>query len=558
MMAMRYRVKFDTEVLFAATTNSITYTQDTVHLGAKLRNRLLKPSIVLPFGNKQVTVAHLKILIKTVPKNVHGLIYKDICPLDRQNYLSVEKIMKKRVLDALTNHVIDSEATVIYLKLCGKVTSSFRELNIEPLERINRIWYALFFYRIWRQWIKKNKYSVTENFITLNAYSCIEINAYGLVQIMRKFRDDCNDDLFLPMLFDSQQCEQTFRQLRTMTTLNWTKVNFTILELTHMISRIDLQNDITYFKLKDSGITFPRIKNRIDKMPLVCLPTDEEIKNTIKLAKQSALDDAKQFGISLRENEISECDLPPVKTNFIDSTDTEDFGDDDDFDENIEMDIYNFNEHEDLSDMMSDLNIVDGDDSRFTVITDENGLAKLVPKSYVVWLLSKSKENPSSDRLQRVRFRPLHRNNRRSASAPHFSSRLSQIRISEEISIGQWCMFVPASNKRNLMHKIESYIVGAITGFHYSSGKTQKEKSYTLDSAKVNNSNIQAVATWYKINRSGELVTIKGKNTFYINIQNYFATIAEPQFDGKKIFVSVEALSQIDDCLVKFLENRLN
>lgn len=36
------------------------YVQDTIHIGTKLRNRLLKQSVILPMGNYQVSVSHLK------------------------------------------------------------------------------------------------------------------------------------------------------------------------------------------------------------------------------------------------------------------------------------------------------------------------------------------------------------------------------------------------------------------------------------------------------------------------------------------------------------------
>lgn len=368
-MAMRHNVKLDTNHLFDAV--SVSYKQDTVHEGAKLRNRLLKPSIVLPMGRKQVSVCHLKLLIKNVPKIVHCLVLKDICPVDRQNYGSVEKIMKKKVLDALAVHVIDSEATVMYLRLCEKVTSAFTQLDITPLERVTRIWYALFSFRIWRKWLKKNKYSVTENFITLNAYACMEINVHGLIHIMQKLRDDGDDGQFLPILFDSQKCEQTFRQLRSMTTLNRTKVNFTLLELTHMISRIDLMNDIVYCKLKDTGIKFPRITQKIKKVPVFSLPTDEDMKNAINLAKHSALNDAKQFEMMVNEKEISYCDLPPVDVNHADSLDSTDaFVNDDEYEEDHGMDVYNFDENENLSDLMDNLYIgenPDGENNRAIV-----------------------------------------------------------------------------------------------------------------------------------------------------------------------------------------------
>lgn len=332
---MRHHMHFDVEHRIGDT--SAVYIQDTIHIGTKLRNRLLKPSIVLPMGNKQVSVTHLKLLLKNVSKNIHGLVRHDISPDDRQNYGSLEKVMKPRVLDAMASHIIDSEATVLFLKLCWNITSSFREVQISPIERIQRIWYGLYFLRIWREWIKGSKYSIVENFITLNAYACVEINAHGLIQILRKFRDADNDHLFFPMLFESQQCEQTFRQLRSMTTLNWTKVNFTLLQLTHMIGRIDLQNDIIYSKLKGTGIVFPRNTYNANCGPVSKLPTDAEIKECMQEAKLCAENDAKKLGMQISDQQISVCDLPTVNVNQLESTIFND-------DENAEQDIYTFDE----------------------------------------------------------------------------------------------------------------------------------------------------------------------------------------------------------------------
>lgn len=64
---------------------------------------------------------------------------------------------------------------------------------------------------------------------------------------MGKFRDTHRPDLFLPTLFQSQACEQTFRQLRSMTSINWTKINFS-LEVIQQIGRIELQNNIVHFE----------------------------------------------------------------------------------------------------------------------------------------------------------------------------------------------------------------------------------------------------------------------------------------------------------------------
>lgn len=75
--------------------------QDTVHIGTKLRNRLLVISILLPLEFWIITISHLKWLINNISKEIHGLVYSDICPDDRMNFGSLQKMMHQRVLDAL-------------------------------------------------------------------------------------------------------------------------------------------------------------------------------------------------------------------------------------------------------------------------------------------------------------------------------------------------------------------------------------------------------------------------------------------------------------------------
>lgn len=125
------------------------YMLDTIHIGTKLRNRLSKEGIVLPIGNYLVSIGHIKILLKSVSKEIHGLTYSDICPTDRQNYKSLEKIMEERVLNALKKHIPNSEATIKYLNICKQITSSILSLDMQPLDRVYKLWNSIYFLRIW-------------------------------------------------------------------------------------------------------------------------------------------------------------------------------------------------------------------------------------------------------------------------------------------------------------------------------------------------------------------------------------------------------------------------
>lgn len=192
-----------------------------------MRNRMLKYSILLPMGNKQVSIAHLKILLNEVGKEVHGLVWSDLSTDDRQNFGSLQKVMDSRVLKALEKYVPDSEATVKYIELCKDITQSFLDVSLSPLERISMIWRSLYFCRAWRTWIKMHdndtspvKYKLDDNFISDNAFTCLEINAFGLLHLITKLRDSGEPHLFLISLFSSQGCEALFRQFRSMSSVH--------------------------------------------------------------------------------------------------------------------------------------------------------------------------------------------------------------------------------------------------------------------------------------------------------------------------------------------------
>lgn len=195
-----------------STENKFLVVQDTTHIATKLRNRLLKPNIILPLGTHRINIGHLKSLMADVQKSIHGLC-QSVCPIDRMNFSSFQKITDDRVIQSMSNNVIGSEATVKYLKMCMEVTSSYLDFELTLLERVFRIWHALFFIRIWRKNIIASKsYQLKENFISSNAYTCIEINAQNLLLMIRKFREEKKPEQFLTSLFDSQMCENAFRQ----------------------------------------------------------------------------------------------------------------------------------------------------------------------------------------------------------------------------------------------------------------------------------------------------------------------------------------------------------
>lgn len=90
--------------------------QDTTHIGTKLRNRLLKTTL-LPLGKTVVTVNHLKLLMQLHSEDKHKLTESDLNPKDRMNFPSVEKICSSVVTYLMSSNIPESEGTCLFLKI---------------------------------------------------------------------------------------------------------------------------------------------------------------------------------------------------------------------------------------------------------------------------------------------------------------------------------------------------------------------------------------------------------------------------------------------------------
>lgn len=122
------------------------------------------------------------------------------------------------------------------------------------------------FLRIWRKWLMMNNKKIGEHFISSNCYTCIELNAHALINLIIHFRENPNltEDMFLPLLFSSQSCEKIFRATRSMTTTQSTVVNYSIKDILQRLDRIRSINNITH-DLR-AIIRFPREQKRFERV----------------------------------------------------------------------------------------------------------------------------------------------------------------------------------------------------------------------------------------------------------------------------------------------------
>lgn len=537
------------------TQTPVCCTQDTIHIGTKLRNRLLVPSIHLPLGSRLISVAHLKILINDVSKDIHGLVMKDICPDDRQNYGSLEKIMEPRERNSLGNYVAGSEG----------ITSSLRDVDISPLERIYRMWFATYFVRAWRKWIShgntssSSHHTLKYNFISNNAYSCIEVNAANLVSLTQSFRDQNMEKLFLPSLFNSQPNEEIFRQFRSMGTMNYTKINFSLLELFHLVGRVELQNDIVYVKLAEKGIFFPRNKINSAKTNEFPLPSNSEISNEIMKAKKDALNEISEFGISIEAAEIASYEH--VHNSELQNIHLVDILTRELVDSDTDQELSNAVESTDFVETLKSSTSID--------ITLPNGTQKRIRKSTYLWTLTDSQKHLSNDRLKRVQEAKRAQNpvsESRSKRRLVFKKQMSQgqtesiltLAKNDEVQIGDWCIF---QMKKNPKQGENIFVLGCVLCFKYIDGRTAKQKQYSWDFAPINppvgtkKRGIEVLSSWYEVGSSTNFSPVNELNSFYINIEKYIFTMncSNIKVDGKYLSFTndMKTLEQFKEQLKK-------
>jgi hypothetical protein len=77
--------------------------QDTIHLGAKLRVRLLKTLLFLVIGDKVATPAHIISMQNQFSKDQHNLREGDLLLEDKMNYDAVRRLCNLKVRSLLTN-----------------------------------------------------------------------------------------------------------------------------------------------------------------------------------------------------------------------------------------------------------------------------------------------------------------------------------------------------------------------------------------------------------------------------------------------------------------------
>ena len=320
----------------------ISYVQDIVHLGVKLKARLLKPSIILPMGKFLAGSHDLRLVQQSFGKDRHAIRERDINHKDRQNFDAVLHLTSDDVLDLLSQ-IPDAKGTLAYLKVIRYAVDSYLDKSLDSTTRLEKIWFAVFFVRYWRGWLLNNpNYTLGNNFITTNAYVCLELNAHSLITFLITLRDspNCTEEQFLPWMLGSQSCEKIFRAARSMTSFFSTMINFNMLGLLRRLHRLHIQVCLESESAK-TGIKYPTVEAH--KLKDGCnsqggqvkLINNESIVKAVKKAQEEAQRMVETLGMAELLKEKKCWEYPPISTIRLDDLD----GDDDDDNEEDEDEV---------------------------------------------------------------------------------------------------------------------------------------------------------------------------------------------------------------------------
>ena len=129
---------------------------------------------------------HLTALLNEFPKAQHGLTHRAIDSRDKQNYSSIELLVKPSVEICLhnLNASLKPKGTLIYLNMMRDMRDAFFDRSLGPLHPLYKKWKSVFFLRIWRRWLKENKCKEDTYFVSSNAYLCAELNAHMLLNLV--------------------------------------------------------------------------------------------------------------------------------------------------------------------------------------------------------------------------------------------------------------------------------------------------------------------------------------------------------------------------------------
>lgn len=271
--------------------------------------------------------------------------------------------------------------------------------------------------RAWRNWTAERRTSQRQC-ITPNAYSCLELNAHGLVLAARRCRDRGHPEQFLTNRFGSQDVEDTFRTLRSMTSMWHTQTNVTIKELSERLRRVQMFHIIEY-RNKDT-FRFPRRTGSGTEQCPYTSPNDAEIKAAIEGARISASNVLEKLGLP-KDMQSFACSIiatgdPNWQDRLVDEDNDGDGDEDDDDDDETAGGAYErvYEAKDLIINFTGELRLRDSKSKKDTYLVRDHKGVHRVSRSSVIWALTRGRYRGTSARVARYSEKPIATATRRS------------------------------------------------------------------------------------------------------------------------------------------------
>ena len=480
------------------------------------------------------------------------------------------------------------------------VVDSYLDKSLGVLSRIEKAWFAVFVMRYWRKWILLHpQYDLGKNFITSNAYMCIELNAHALVTILLTIRKTLPHDshCFLPWLLGSQTCEKIFRAARSMTSTFSTIINFGMLGLMRRLHCLHIQLCLEA-EAEANHICYPRNKthqakdgqNRPSKLSSVSSVSDQEISDAVTRGKVKAQNLMKDLGMAELLIKGKCWKNPPatgVKCEVEDDDDDDDYEDDDNEKEedeiqqqhgdrlvtedvspqDVNVEISQLNNagiiEDELKDRLHKLSLKrlsncslpqyekisttsakKKNASKYSPFVEVCRLDKIVyiRKTTAVWLLQEG-ERVSTDRLFRVRKKQPYATEPTTATAEGFN----QPTVQQAIQVGDLCVFAKATEGM--------WCIGRVLQFSYYMEKKKGSRMYRGKVCSVTENKIGVLCTWYTSNDSCSAIFSVAEDEklhAYWPITTYICTLSP------ECFTNVESSVQQSRSITKTSSSKIH
>lgn len=572
--------------------------EDVPHLGNKLNNRLFKDSFFAPMGKFSATAGDIITMVAQTRKDRHNLNLTDLTDFDKMNFGSTMRVCDPKIWKLLRETVPHSLGTQTYLKITFYSMQAMLNIHLKPLDRVYLLWYSIYFTRMWKSWLTNSEfYSDVDNFVTDNAYDCLELNGHGLLNMIFKCLEEGNFDRLLPWLKSSQACEGFFRNLRALSPVFSTVVNCSVLSALHKVQRIQVMNDTLAYDWADDSehIHFPRNrflngsferqKSVYEELPSFDLPTSiETIKVVLDKAKSDAYKIVSELGMDVRKSTANKYQGKKASDSTRSSPSAHAqsslviTSDEESDSEEIDNTTLEF-----LENSLNPINLREfadnegniGPSSNKVLVKDSSGKVTVVKKSGLCYSLDCTNKKMSSDRLLRVR------QSDDKIPITFRENKITDVKRERKIYIQDYCVFKCIDS--------DDYLIGLICDIAFMAideGKKLKWKETTYRKSfvevedgeekesveEIEDEEEEAVKTgkkgqkkrknvkktlsvfgrWFCVNpETRRLVLMSFDRQGYVPVRNYHLTIPPPELVNGEFHICESVWNQISSLVMR-------